>query len=366
MKNISRIVSFGLSLLFFVGCATPTLHVSYLVPPEKIVDINSIDVIKVNASTKLAGNVFNGSYNEAYVNGLISSRINARLTQTGYFKTIDSVWGDVDGVSSLSKIIESKNHAHGYSNFTTDSEIKAAKLNIKIEADVKKSKYRKTSTYYLYTTPYIKEYADKKPISKPDEENQQKRIVEYTGEVEELSGSANVFVEVIDKNGIKVYEREFNDVKYNRAVGMVLQESLPTGLNAVGEMVLPVIEEVIKDIAPHIEIKQPILNEDGDERAILLLRAQAFSEAIELLENPDLFEKFEIGDYENLALAYEVIGDLFSAKYNFEKALEIDNASVISIEGIERINLIVEKQKKLNEMSASKSKTDETTFKSDK
>lgn len=366
MKNISRIVSFGLSLLFFVGCATPTLHVSYLVPPEKIVDINSIDVIKVNTSANLTGNAFVNTSNEDYINGLISSRINARLTQTGYFKTIDSVWGDVDGVSSLSKIIESKNHAHGYSNFTTDSEIKAAKLNIKIEADVKKSKYRKTSTYYLYTTPYIKEYDGKKPISKPDYDNRIEKSQSYTGEVEEIVGSATIYVEIIDKNGVKVYERDFDNLKYECNVGMSNQKSLPTGLNVVGEMLIPVVEEVIKDIAPHKEIKTPVINEEGDERVILLLNAQAFSDAIEMLENPNLIKELKIADYENLALAYEVIGDLFSAKYNFEKALEIDSASVISIDGIERINSIVEKQKKLKEMSASQSRTNETKFKSDK
>jgi tetratricopeptide (TPR) repeat protein len=66
-----------------------------------------------------------------------------------------------------------------------------------------------------------------------------------------------------------------------------------------------------------------LLSKGGDTRAVTLLQAGAFSDAIELIEELPA-EKVTIGDFEKLGVAYEMVGDYKSASGAYERALGKD------------------------------------------
>ena len=96
------------------------------------------------------------------------------------------------------------------------------------------------------------------------------------------------------------------------------------------------------------------VNEDGEESTVLLLKAQAFTEAISAL---DEIEKKTYADFENMGLAYEVIGDYNAAKDAFDEALKLKAGTKIATEGNARIEAILSGKTALRKMEAKKTET---------
>ena len=71
----------------------------------------------------------------------------------------------------------------------------------------------------------------------------------------------------------------------------------------------------------------------------------------------DKNEKKNSADYENLGLAYEIIGDYSSAKGCFDSALKIDSESKIAKDGIQRVENILSAKAALRKMDAKKTDT---------
>ena len=90
----------------------------------------------------------------------------------------------------------------------------------------------------------------------------------------------------------------------------------PMTANAFLErMIVQAVEELIADVSPHQET-QEIKIQSGCDMGTLLMKAQAFSEAANYLEN---YGKMKAADYENLGLAYEILGDYTFALEAYKK-----------------------------------------------
>ena len=129
---------------------------------------------------------------------------------------------------------------------------------------------------------------------------------------------------------------------------------LPSNSAVIAEMIVPAIETVVADLSPHKESRKLEVNEDGAEHTVLLLKAQAFTEAIAALD--EIKEK-TYADYENLGLAYEIIGDYNAAKDAFNEALKLKAGTKIATDGNARIQAILAGKAELRKMEAKKTDT---------
>jgi tetratricopeptide (TPR) repeat protein len=101
----------------------------------------------------------------------------------------------------------------------------------------------------------------------------------------------------------------------------------------------------------HLIIFRPvIINDDGNEKGVLLLNAQAFSEAIivldEILSNAD--EK-NPANLQNMGTALEIVGNYNDAKEYFEEALKMEPDNAEAKERYERIEKTIKKSRDVNE-----------------
>lgn len=356
MKKTNRflqITGAAASIMLIAGCAAEKITAEYVMPPAVVKDIKAVDTLEIIPVTTLSGNAITGNDN-TYANGALVQRIASRLCQEGYYRTTDIVWGNIHGAAKMGDTIAQKKSQHGYARYTTESNFPKAQLAVRLNAKIDRHTIKKKVVYELANTPYIIDTDGDEPTSKADEAN--KKIEKVTREVtvHRVTGAGDMVVKLTDKNGKVVYERSFSQLGCHFEISGSdgKRDSLPTNAEVVAKMIVPAIEEVVADISPHKEQRDLEINEDGDEKAVLLLKAQAFSETIKRLDEVLNGEEKEVADYENRGLAYEVIGDYAAAKSDFEEALKLDSGSKIAAEGKIRIEKILKAQEDLSEMGA--------------
>ena len=153
-------------------------------------------------------------------------------------------------------------------------------------------------------------------------------------------------------------EKDFPDLSYSFKTSETSHGSVPTNAEIIAKMILPAIEEITKDISPHKENRVLQINTKGSEKAVLLLRSLALTEAIRSLD--ELKDDKSSADYENLGVAYEAIGEYLDTQNAFQKASEMDPASVFAAQCKKRISAVLEEKKQLRKGA----KKLETQFKS--
>ena len=200
--------------------------------------------------------------------------------------------------------------------------------------------------------PYKEKKVGKVPTGVPDPTRARVQKVTRQVDVFSITGAGNLTVKLTDENGKVVYEKQFPKLSYHFETSDKDHNSLPAKAAVVAEMIVPAIDEIVADLSPHKEQRDLVVNEDGDEKAVLLLKAQAFSETIKRLDDVLNGEDKNAADYENRGLAYEIIGDYAAAKGDFEEALKLAAGSKIATEGKARIEKIMAGQKALRKMDA--------------
>lgn len=341
-------------IILAAGCAAETITAEYVMPPKAVSDIKGIDTMELISNISLTDNAGEKA-DKSYVAGVLNQRVAARFCQEGFFRTTDFIWGNPDGAAKMSTVVLGPGNMHGYARHVTDPVAKRAKLYLTLNANIKNGKAVKNETFTLKDVPFTRTMVGKKPVGRPvlSRIKIQKAVVPV--EFFMISANGNLTVKLINKNGQVVYEKDFKNLQAVHTTSMSKRAALPTKSAVIMEMLVPAIEKIIADLSPHKEKRALEINEDGNEKACLLLKAQAFTEAISVL---DEIEKKSCADYENLGLAYEIIGDYNSAKDNFDSALKIKFDSKIAKEGIQRVNKILTAKTVLRKMDAKKTDTE--------
>ena len=354
MKKTNRflqIAGASASVLLIAGCATEKITAEYVMPPAVIKDIKAVDTIDIVPVTTLTGNAIKGS-DTTYANGALVQRIASRLCQEGYYRTTDIAWGNISGTAEMGNAISQKGSKHGYARYTTESHFQRAQLAVALNANIDSRTVKKNVVYTLTDMPYKEKKVGKAPVGVPDPTRARIQKVTRQVDVFSITGSGSMTVKLTDKNGKVVYEKNFPKLSYHFETSDKDHNSLPANAAVVAQMIVPAIDEIVADLSPHKEQRDLVVNEDGDKKAVLLLKAQAFSETIKRLDIVLSGKEKAAADYENRGLAYEIIGRYADAKKDFEDALKLDSGSKIAAEGKTRIEKIMAGQKALRTMDA--------------
>jgi len=358
MKNILTIAcgAFAFALvLFSSGCATPVVCSAEFTKPARRIpseDLAKVNTLKILIDSKFGSNIpsLAGGQDASFATGVIQENVVASLYKEGYYRVTDVIWGDVNGVNKAYKNAHVEGSAHGYPSFFTDSFQQAALLKISFNANVTATEKTQEETFKLTRMPYEVKTDDKGvPSSRPKPEQASTHVETAPHDVLQIEGKGTISFELTDAEGNLVYQNTF-PLAYNSEN----DGSCPTNAKIVENMTAGAIQTFVADISPvKVHNKVPV-NMNGNKEAILLLGAGAYSEAIECLEKLPA-DKIKPADYENLGIAFEVIGNMLDAKTNYEKA----NCSA----GLARIAEMKAAKKDLKKAE----KTNEgTSFKADK
>ncbi len=339
------------------GCSTPAkVSATYLLPARALADVRSVDVLAIDPVVRLSGNVA-GEGDGERIAGLAQQLLSMQLYRRGFYRTTDSLWGSMDGAAELGSLLVQTGSRHGYATLLAEPDPAKAVLRIEVDLSYDVRKTTKKQTFELRTVPYIihrpgdgngavgktanalsgasgtipglgkiaavaqaaAKIESLVPYSLPDEESTTTERIESSWIAWESGGRGKMRVTLVPAGAEDpVYDRTF-DLAVPSAFGL---ES-PTLLRAAAAALAPALREVVLDISPNTEVRKLSLNRSGDDRGITLLEAGAWTDAIETIESiPE--EGRTIGDWENLGVAFEVLGDYRAATDAYEKAVAMD------------------------------------------
>ena len=276
----------GCCLCLLAGCQQApkrSLLATYIVPPDVVSDVSSLQNLSIASPVvKLAGSYAQNRKKLVPVfTNCLNQRLSAAIYKERFFSVQDDIHGNRNGLKSLNAAFA---QAHGYS-------IKPARIvnraKIKTWANILLT--RTTGKDKIITSlasiPYTVEYNDKGvPHSSPNYDG--KVVKEHVSHVPftHITAKGDLLVQVYDTAGKKVYEKRFTDLKYDKKIGGDTQaNALPTVLEISSSLFDPAIKTVVRDISPHKIKRELFVNENGDETAVVLLKATAFSEAYKRL-----------------------------------------------------------------------------------
>ncbi len=339
------------------GCSTPAkVSATYLLPARALTDVRSVDVLAIEPVVRLSGNVAEEG-DEGRIAGLAQQLLSMQLYRRGFYRTTDSLWGSMDGAAELGSLLVQTGSRHGYATLLAEPDPAKAVLRIEVDLSYDVRKTTKKQTFELKTVPYVihrpgdgngaigktasaltgatgtlpglgklaavaqaaAKVESLVPYSLPDSEATTTERVSASWDAWESGGKGRMHVSLVPAGSEEaVYERDF-DLKVPSSFGA----SSPTLARVAAAALAPALEEVVLDISPNTEVRQLDLNPAGDSQAVLLLEAGAWTDAIEAIEAiPD--EGRTAADWENLGVAFEVLGDYRAATDAYEKAVAMD------------------------------------------
>ena len=365
MKKINKSVQAAGAaavIILAAGCAE-TITAEYVMPPKAVSDIKAIDTMQIITDVKVTDNS-QQTGDSTYLTGALNQRVAARFCQEGFFRTTDFVWGNPAGADQMAGVVLNPGNRHGYARHTTDPVAKRAKLYLTLDVNINSIRRKINKTYMLKDIPYktvmVKLGKDKnkreirRPTGVPDPARATVKKVIFPIDSFVITATGNLSVKLVNKNGATVYSKEFNGLATTHAAGNDKHVSLPTKSAVIMEMLVPAVETIIADLSPHKETITLEINKGGDEKGFLLMKAQAFTEVIRTL---DELEKKSYADFENLGVAYEIIGDYNAALDSYENAIKIKPGAKIAKAGIRRIANILSAKAALRKMDAKKTDT---------
>ena len=306
------------------GCATKQVTASYLLPAREVTDVRSVDVLAIEATTALTGDQAVAG-DAARISALARQMLASQLYRRGFYRVEDEIWGSTDGAAALGHMIALSGSRHGYGTLMTEASPAKAVLKLEIDLDYNVDKITQRQTYELTTVPFtinkpkvdgVAGAALSVPVSVPDIANIQVRKVESSWGAWKGAGRGRVHATLSVKGSAEpVYARDFT-LKVPSVAGL----NVPSLLRAAMAALSPVVEEIALDLSPTVETRPLILSGGGDSRAVTLLEAGAFSDAVELIESLSA-EDLTVADLENLGVAHEMRGDYRAAAEAYEKAL---------------------------------------------
>lgn len=386
-KSLIACAIMGGVTLLVSSCSSTKVTASFTMPPKAIAakDLSKISTLRIVIDAKCVSD--GKEQDNTFIAGILRERLAERLYQEGYYKITDIIWGDIQGAQQAFDNAEVRNSGHGYTRFNTDTCNEAATMTLTFVGKIVSEKKRGSVSYTLKEIPY-RQYRDKDgvPRSEPDYKEVPKKdwkgnevrdsngnviyqkvpIIIETKVTEQYdflayAAACSVRAVITDADGNQVYGGIF-EAKCGERGDYNHHISRPTDAEIIARLFSDerVVGALVSDISP-VKVKRDlVVNEKGDEKAILLLKANAYSEALHYLEklvekaeNEKAEKKKDKANYENLGIAYEILGNIGQAEYNYKKA--------DCQEGIKRIA----KLRDANKGSRS-AKKQLDTFKSDK
>lgn len=334
-----------LSALYLSGCTTTDrVEVTYLEAPKAIKNIQGISKIKINTKVKLSGGSVSPK-DSYFIKEDITHRLASKLHEEGFYETIDVICGDSTGPQKLQKLMVNKGYPHGYGTYHTAPCAKCARMEIALIVNFDQKEKMEEEKFTLYRTPYKRtDEDDEVPDSEPDTDQKSKSEKKITYSVHQLSAEGSMNVVFYTKENKKVYERNFDNITQTFKQDVSHIGSLPVSSCLVSQMFMPCLKAIIKDISPHTINQTVNLNPDGNKQAVLLMRANAFTEAIEILDKSMENGKEAAADLENMALCLEVIGDPHFALSLWQQLLEEDKDNLRAKAGVARTEKFIGQQ----------------------
>jgi hypothetical protein len=338
MKKCLILVYASSVLVFLGGCASEKLVARYTVPAAAVKTSNLSDIspLSIVVSAKLYGNI---AVNPAAIESSVKQQVASRLYQEGELKSTDIIWGNLQGGNMVSSTFRKYNSTHGYARYVTD-EHKGGTLFLDITAALNNNLVKETTTFELKRLPYNRKDKEKeKPTSVPDYERIQKEKVDVEYDILQTEGKGILKARMIDKHGAEIYKKSF-PLGFSRKNSLQVHEAPMTANDIFAYMVARPIESLVTEISPHQESRALQVNDKGCEQGILLLQAHAYAEAATFLEN---IEPKTPADWENLGLAYEILGDYTLAREAYTQGA--CPARINALDALEKKRLASEKER---------------------
>jgi hypothetical protein len=387
-------------MLAGTGCAPPReLHTTYILPPKQAVHLapgTTFQLAEPGLSIKSDGA---GDEEPAVFRGYLRDRFTALIYQENAYRVADEFCGSSNALAQLQNKIA--NH-HGYSNIHCPP---SDPVVVKLEGTVtmQKQKGIERVERELRTTPYkivkkTNKDGTQEVSSEPELEKENRRVKVDNIPFEALMATGELRCTIRSEEGKILYRRGFHGLKFSAKVGGNGPEgALPTPVEIAARLFNAPLVEIVKDISPHSESRSLVVNEKGDPTAVALMRATAFSEAMERLDKviaehekkygelkkereEELDKKIEeinvsskpldakaseiekaknatneelrnamsplSPDFHNAAIGCEVTGDWDLALYYYKMACEADPHNAQARESLDRLNAEINKIKK--------------------
>ena len=340
MKTITKIGLYGIlgsAAAFLAGCGTEKITVDYVMPAKAIADISKVNVAAINVKANVKGGLAGDKKLNA---GLVKQLLAMRLYKEGFYQVADDLWNNPDGASELEKMIQEKDAGHGYAMLGAmgqGSEKVVIDLTLDLELDSKP--VQKNMEYTLKTVPYkpkkVKEGLP--PASEPDLKATQVQKVKQPVTVYELIAKGTLKAKFKGVNGKDAPAKYENTFTITVPEADRFDSAQPSQLKALAAVVTPAVNDVVADISPYKESRELVAIKGGDDRVVYLLNAKAFPEVVTVVEKLELVGKANFADFENQGIAFEAMGEFFSARDAYVKAEKANPESLTAKEGSKRV-----------------------------
>ncbi len=339
----------ALVLLFAAGCASERVTADYTMPARSVADVGAVSLLDIVSVAKLSGNRVQDGDSERAAS-LVRQHLSACLYQEGFYQTTDNIWGaDAKGAAALGEIARQSESRHGYASFASMAPDATGRLELSLDLSVDAIRQQRSEEITLTSIPYVdlppKENAAPRSIPNPDPSTHVKRTVAANYDVWTVTGTGSLLAKLFDaKTGKLVYERTFEVLPPDNDARCV-----PTLLRAVSAAITPAIRELIADISPHQESRSLEVNEDAHPRVVSLLAAKDYVDTVtevdRLVEakaqadpkDKDVYAP-TFADFENKAVALEILGQYAEAKLAWEQVLTLQPGYAPAEAGVKRID----------------------------
>ncbi|MBQ2628519.1 MAG: hypothetical protein IJG13_02470 [Kiritimatiellae bacterium] len=359
MKNISKIGLYGLSAgiaVLLAGCAAEKITVDYVMPARAVADVSKVNVAAIKVKANVTGNLAGDNKLNA---GLVKQLLAMRLYKEGFYQVTDDIWADPNTASALEAVIQAKDAGHGYATLGamgqgTEKVVIAVTLDLALDS----KPVKKVMPFTLSTIPYKQKEVKKGevPSSTPDMkaavvENVKKEVTVY-----EVVAKGTLKAKFVGANGKEAPQKYENSFAITMPEADRFGTAQPSQLKALAAAVTPAVNEVVADISPYRESRELVAIEGGDKRVVHLLNAKAFPEVVTVVEKLEVIERANYADLENLGIAFEAMGEFFSAKEAFARAAKANPESLTAKAGVKRIEDALAGKKAVKESGAKQNK----------
>ena len=340
----------GLALLV-TSCETTKVTASFTMPPQAIAaeNLSKINTLKIVIDAKC---MTDGQRQDStFISGILRERLAEKLYQKGYYNVSDVIWGDMKGAQKAFDNAAVAKSGHGYARFLTDSHDKVATMKLSFEGNIRSARKRGEKSFTLQEIPY-RQYTDKNGVPQSEPDYKREPAKDFNGNVRrdeagnviyvkvpivyestvtapydylEYAADCTIHAVITDADGNPVYDRTFK-ASCSDSGDINKHISRPTDAEIVARMFSDdsVVGALVADISPVKVNRDLVVNEKGDAKAVMLLKANAYSEAFarleELVEKAEKDGKKDKANYENLGIVYEILGDISGAEYAYQKA----------------------------------------------
>ena len=341
MNSICRIGFCGACaglVAFFAGCATEKITVDYVMPAKAVADVSKVNVAAIKVKANVKGNLAGDNKRNA---GLVKQLLAMRLYKEGFYQVTDDIWATPEGASALEKAIAEKDAGHGYATLGAmgQNDTKVV-IDISLDLALDTKPIKKEMPFTLQTVPYKAKQVKKGeiPVSEPDAKGIVVENVKQQVTVYETVAKGTLKVRFVGANGKDAPQKYENTFQVAMPEICRFDSAQPSQLKALAAAVSPAIDGIVADISPYKESRELVAIEGGDERVVHLLNAKAFPEVVTVVEKLEVTGKANFADFENLGIAFEAMGEFFSARDAYAKAAKANPESETAKAGAKRVD----------------------------